>query len=192
MPQLPAVRPRLGKLQTTPLPRYLWCGGGHFHKECPEKNKKDPTPSCCICKLAEGEKPHSSTYRSCSHAKEKIRRRRNLRAPTINTGRTYASKYITQDVSFAEALQSKVDQNQQRQFAAAAPAAMDQKRVQTPGQSVLAPNMVSVPKDNMVMAFTVVQQIMTDLNNTVSMKAKVQAITRIVLTFMEQNGQHIS
>jgi hypothetical protein len=96
-------------------------------------------------------------------------------------------------VSFAEALQSKVDQNQQshqqRHIAVAAPAAMDQKRVQTPGQSVPTPNVNSVPIDNMVRAFTVVQQIMAEFNNAVSMEAKAQAITRIVLIFMEQNDQ---
>jgi hypothetical protein len=62
-------------------------------------------------------------------------------------------------------------------------------RPQTPGQSVPAPNVDSVPIDNMVRAFTVVQQIMAEFNNAVSMEAKVQAITRIVLTFMEENGQ---
>jgi hypothetical protein len=44
-----------------------------------------------------------------------------------------------------------------RETAAAAPATMYQKRVQTPGQSVPAPNVDSVPIDNMVRAFTIVQ-----------------------------------
>jgi hypothetical protein len=64
--------------------------------------------------------------------------------------------------------------------------------VQTPGQSVPAPNVGSLPIDNMITAFTVVQQIMTVFNNAISMEVKVQAITRIVLTFMEQNGQYNS
>jgi hypothetical protein len=45
---------------------------------------------------------------------------------------------------------------------------MYQKRVQTPGQSVTAPNVDSVPIDNMVRAFTVIQQIMAEFNNAVS------------------------
>jgi hypothetical protein len=53
-------------------PRCLWCGGSHLHRECPEKGKEDSTPACCNCKLAEGEKPHPSTYRGCSHAKEEM------------------------------------------------------------------------------------------------------------------------
>jgi hypothetical protein len=86
-----------------------------------------------------------------------------------NTGRTCATKYITQDVSFAEALQSKADQNQQihsLQFAVAAPATMDQKRVQTPGQAVRAPNVDRLPMDNMVRALTVVQPIMRKRKKT--------------------------
>jgi hypothetical protein len=62
---------------------------------------------------------------------------------------------------------------------------MDQKGVHTPGQTVPAPNMDSVPIDNMVKAVTVVQQIMAEFNNAMSMEAKIQAITSIVLTFME-------
>jgi hypothetical protein len=102
-----------------------------------------------------------------------MRRRRNPRASKTNTGRAFAYKYITQDVSFTDALQKKVDQNQQRhpgQFAAAAPATMDQKRVQTPGQSEPAPNIDSVPIDKIVRAFAVVQQIMAEFNNAVSME----------------------
>jgi hypothetical protein len=135
-------------------------GSSHLHKECLGKDKEDSTPPCCNCKLVEGEKPHLSMYRGCSHAKEEMRRRRNPRAPKKNTGCAFASKYITQDESFTEALQSKADQNQQshpRQFGAAAPTTMDQKRVQTPGESVLASNVASLPLDNMVRAFTVVQ-----------------------------------
>jgi hypothetical protein len=41
----------------------------------------------------------------------------------------------------------------------------------------------------MVRIFTVVQQIMAEFNNAVSMEAKVQSINIIVPTFMEQNGQ---
>jgi hypothetical protein len=63
------------------------------------------------------------------------------------------------------------------------------KRVQTPGQSVPAPNVGSLPMDNMVRALTVVQQILTEFNNAVSREAKVQVINEIILTLMEQNVQ---
>jgi hypothetical protein len=34
------------------LPRCLWSGGGHLHKECPEKGNTASTPACCNCRLA--------------------------------------------------------------------------------------------------------------------------------------------
>jgi hypothetical protein len=49
----------------------LWCGGGHLHKECPERGHASSTPACCNCRLAEREKPHTSNYRGCRHAKRK-------------------------------------------------------------------------------------------------------------------------
>jgi hypothetical protein len=47
----------------------LWCGGGHLHRECPEKTNTESAPSCCNCALVGGEKPHPASYRGCSHAK---------------------------------------------------------------------------------------------------------------------------
>jgi hypothetical protein len=47
----------------------LWCGGGHLHRECPQKTNTESTPNCCNCTLVEGEKPHPASYRGCSHAK---------------------------------------------------------------------------------------------------------------------------
>jgi hypothetical protein len=39
-------------------PLCLWCGGGHLHRDCPEKGNEKSTPACCNCKLAEGEAAH--------------------------------------------------------------------------------------------------------------------------------------
>jgi hypothetical protein len=50
-------------------PRCSWCGGGHVHRECPEKTNTESTPRCCSCTLLEGENPHPATYQGCSHAK---------------------------------------------------------------------------------------------------------------------------
>jgi hypothetical protein len=30
-------------------PRCVWCGGGHLHKECPERGNAASTPTCCNC-----------------------------------------------------------------------------------------------------------------------------------------------
>jgi hypothetical protein len=150
-------------------PCCLWCGGGHLHRECPEKGKEDSTPACCNCKLSDGEQPHPLNYRDCSHAKEEMRRRKIPRTPNPSTGRAF-SKYITSGVSFAEALQSKGDQTQQshpRQAAAAATVTVDQPRVQTSlqwqeaGQSAPAHIVNSLPLNSMVRVVTVVQQFMT-------------------------------
>jgi hypothetical protein len=43
--------------------------------------------------------------------------------------------------------------------------------------------------NNMLRAVTVVQQIMTQFNGTVSEEDKIVALTRIVLNLMKQNGQ---
>jgi hypothetical protein len=51
-------------------PRCLWCGRGHLHMDCTEKEIENSSPSCCNSKLKDGERPHPSTYRGCSHVKE--------------------------------------------------------------------------------------------------------------------------
>jgi hypothetical protein len=136
-----------------------------------------------------GRKPHPSNYRGCSHAKEEICRRKIPRPPKSNTGRAFSSKYITPGVSFAEALQSKADQTQQshpRQDAAAAPATVDQPRVQTSPKWQKADQ--SAPAQ-LVRVVTVVQQFMTEYNDAVSKGGNIQAISKIVLTLPEQNGK---
>jgi hypothetical protein len=86
-------------------PRCMWCGGGHLHKECPESGKETSVPNCCNCSLREGEKPHPSNYRGCSHAKEEALRRRSQRSTTKETlGRTFASRNIMPGKSFAAVL----------------------------------------------------------------------------------------
>jgi hypothetical protein len=43
-------------------PRCLWCGGGHMHTECPEKENAASTPACYNCQLAQGKKAHPANY----------------------------------------------------------------------------------------------------------------------------------
>jgi hypothetical protein len=62
-------------------PRCLWCGGGHLHKECPEKGNPASIPACCNCRLAEREKDHPANYRGCKHAKEELQKRKAQRTP---------------------------------------------------------------------------------------------------------------
>jgi hypothetical protein len=88
-------------------PRCLWYRGDHLHKECPEKGNAASTPTCCNCKLAEGEKAHPANYQGCSHAKEEIQKRKVQRAPKLATGRVFSSTLTTPGVSFAAALHNR-------------------------------------------------------------------------------------
>jgi hypothetical protein len=181
-------------------PRCLWCGGGHIHKECPEKGNAASTPSCCNCKLAEGEKPHPSNYRGCSHARDEMRNRKAQRTPKTTTGRVFSSHLTTQGVSFAAALRSSPDQLQRphpHNAAAAGPATAEQRRIQAPmqqqqqntGQSAQASNGNSASLDNMFRVASVVQQItrMMGLNDAVSEEQKIVAIIKIVMKLINSN-----
>jgi hypothetical protein len=178
-------------------PRSLWCGGGHLHKECPEKDNAASTPACCNCQLAEGEKPHPANYRGCRHAREELQRRKAQRAPKTATGRVF-SNLTTPGVSFAAALRGSAAQQQQQPQARQSPVADPPAgvnlstpasgRPQNAGQSVRAPTVSSQPLDNMLRVVTAVQQIMTEFNGAVSEEDKIVAITKIVLNLMKQDG----
>jgi hypothetical protein len=62
---------------------------------------------------------------------------------------------------------------------------------QKAGQSAPAQILNSLPLDNMIRVVTVVQQFMTQYNDAVSKEAKIQAISKIVLTFLEQNDSRV-
>ncbi|XP_023703106.1 uncharacterized protein LOC111862158, partial [Cryptotermes secundus] len=40
----------------------MWCGGGHLHRECPEKQNAASTPACCNCELKEEGSPIPPTF----------------------------------------------------------------------------------------------------------------------------------
>jgi hypothetical protein len=86
------------------LPRCLWCGGGHLHRDCPEKKNASSTQACCNCQLAEGETTHPANYRGCRLAAEEMREKMPQRTPKNTTGRAFAAKFINLNVSFAAAL----------------------------------------------------------------------------------------
>jgi hypothetical protein len=170
-------------------PRCMWCGGGHLHKECPESGKES-VPSCCNCSLKEGEKPHPSNYRGCSHAKEESLRRRSQRTtPKEAVGRKFSSRPVLPGKSFAAALRGKPQQQQQpRTEPAERIAPLFNPKHQMSGQSVQAPSVCTSSLDDMFKVAAIVQQIMTELNGAVSEESKIVAITKIVLNLMKQNG----
>jgi hypothetical protein len=53
------------------------CGGGQLQMDCPEKANTASIPTCCNCKLVDGEEPHPFNCRGCTarhgrDAKEKV------------------------------------------------------------------------------------------------------------------------
>jgi hypothetical protein len=109
-------------------PRCLWCGGGHLHKECPEKENTSSTPTCCNCRLVEGEKPHSANYRGCRHTKEEMKNKKSQRTPRTTTGRVFSSKLTNLRMSFAAALRGKTEEQQQpRTHQVAGPETMEHR-----------------------------------------------------------------
>jgi hypothetical protein len=87
----------------------MWCGGGHLHKECPEKENTSSTPTCCNCPLAEGEKLHPANYRG-RHEKEEMQKKKSQRTPRTTTGRLFFSNLTTKGMSFAAALRGKTEE----------------------------------------------------------------------------------
>ena len=193
-------------------PRCLWCGGGHRHKECPEKENNNSSPSCCNCKLTEGERPHPANYRGCKLAKEEMLRRKSPPAPPKNvTGRTITSRLTNPSKSYAAALMINTQQSHPGQPTQTKDASGDQqqqqathKEAKTPnptqhkdtetrnaspssGQSVQA-NTINNSLNDMFKVATIVQQIMTELNGAVTEEQKIVAITKIVLNLMKENG----
>jgi hypothetical protein len=178
-------------------PRCLWCGGGHLHKECPEKGNANSKPACCNCKLGNGEEPHPSNYRGHSHAREELRKKKSQGAPKPAMARVFTSNFTTPGVSFVAALRANTQQKQTLHHAPQAgnsriaemgTPTMVQQQQKVTGQSAQASNVNSASLDNMFRVATVVQQIMTGLNDATSEEEKIVAITRIVLNLMNSNG----
>jgi hypothetical protein len=141
------------------------------------------TPNCCNCKLKEGERPHPSRYRGCSHAKEESLSRRSKRSTHKEAqGRMFSSKQTTPGKSFAEALRGNLQQKQppqQLQTEPAMTAPLIPPRSQVSGQSVQASSVTTSSLDDMFKVAVIVQQIMTELNGAVSEENKIVAITKI-------------
>jgi hypothetical protein len=109
------------------------------------------------------------------------------RTPKTTTGRVFSSNHTTPGLSFAAALRTNTEEQQEphpSQTADAATVALQQTRAppvlknrpQQTGQSVQAPNV-----NNIFKVASVVQQIMTGLSDAVSEEQKIVAITKIVM-----------
>jgi hypothetical protein len=96
-------------------PRRLWYGGGHLHRECPEKTNTESTSSCCNCTLVEGKKPHPASYQGCGHAKGELQRRRAQGTPKASSGRTFFSKFTSPEQSYVAALRPNNEHQQAKE-----------------------------------------------------------------------------
>jgi hypothetical protein len=172
----------------------MWCGGGHRRRECPEKENTQSILSGCNCKLKNGESPHPTNYRGCSYAKEVLQRRNNQRISNKeSSGRTVFSKYTTPERSFASALRSSVESKQpsENQKKSAGP---QKKQVANKAscQSMQEETVNSNAMNDMFVAFTMAQQIMTGLSSAASAEEKVSIITKSVFSLLKCNGGYSS
>jgi hypothetical protein len=151
----------------------MWCGGGHPHKEYPGRGNAASIPTCCNWKLVNEEEPHPSNYRGCRHAKEEKQKRKSQRAPKSTRERAFSFNHTTPVLSFAAALRSNTEQNQEPQpplvtqaypttvVEICAPLPLRYNK-QVPSQSVQAPNVNSLSPNNIFkVVATVYQQIIT-------------------------------
>jgi hypothetical protein len=91
-------------------PCCLWCGGGHLHKESPEKGNAVSTLTCCNCLLAERDKPHPVNYRGCRQAREELQKRKAERTRKTAMEREFSSNLVTPGESFVAALRGNAEQ----------------------------------------------------------------------------------
>jgi hypothetical protein len=142
----------------------MWCGGGHHHRECPEESTQS-IPICGNSKLKDGESPYPTDYRGCIYAKEELQRRKNQSiSKKGSSGRTFFYKYTMSERSFASALLSSVKSKQpsenQKEFAGPQKKQVANK---ASSQSMQKETVNSNAMDDMFVAFTMAQQIMTGL-----------------------------
>jgi hypothetical protein len=110
-----------------------------------------------------------------------------------SSGRTFFSKYITPERSFASAQLSSVESKQpsanQKESAGS-----QKKQVvnKASGQSMMEEIVKSIAMDDMFVAFTMVRQIMTGLSSAASEEEKVSIITKSVFSLLKRNGDYSS
>jgi hypothetical protein len=119
-------------------------------------------------------------------------RREKPREDRKTTGRVFSSKLVKTNLPFATAVRGQTDPKTHQETATSSRVPERPKPTQQePGRPVQAP-IVSSDNVDMYKAFTVVQQIMTELNDAVSKRDKIFAITNIVFNLVKQNGQYSS
>jgi hypothetical protein len=90
-------------------PRCLWCGGGHLHRECPEKTNTESTPRCCNCTLL-GENPHPASYRGCSHAKGE----KHSELPRDPLGLRSSQSYLNTELHYVKTIKTSTHRHRRQ------------------------------------------------------------------------------
>jgi hypothetical protein len=167
----------------------LWCEGGHLHEDCPEKRNTASTPTCCNCQLAEGESAPPTKYRGLQACQ-----RRNAKNKIPRNTEKHDGKGVLIEISKSKralcnscprANGSKDTPGGSHKFKGS----RTSKTHTTGTRSASSGPIESSENVNMYKVFTVVQQIMTELNDAVSERIKTFDITSIVFSLMKQNVQ---
>jgi hypothetical protein len=134
--------------------------------------------------------PYPANYRGCSCAKKELQRKKNqLISNQGSSGRTFFSTYTTPERSFASVPRSSVESKQPSENQKES-AGLQKKQVtnKASGQSMQEQIVNSNAMDDMFVAFTIVQKIMTRFSSAASEEEKVSFITKSVFSLLKRNG----
>jgi hypothetical protein len=109
--------------------------GRSFAQGIPGKSIIASIPTCCNCKLVDGQESQPTNYRGCRHSMEERRKRKSQRASKTTTGRVFFSSHARPGQSFAAVLRSNTQQQQQHQqpsVAQACPATVGEINISLP------------------------------------------------------------
>jgi hypothetical protein len=171
------------------------CGGDHLNRDCPKKRNTVSTPACCNRKLAQGEKPHPSDYRGCSHAKDEIRCRNSQREAKNSSGSGFLSKLYDAESGLRE-----ITAKQQETTAATAgptTPVCSSSHKHSGATEGIAPatrqtktgQPVPGSLDGMFRTVSVAQPVITEVSGAVPAAVKIMSIIKITINLMKENGK---
>jgi hypothetical protein len=158
--------------------------------------REESVPTCYNCDLQDGESPHPASYRSCTHAKWELERRRNLWT-TSGLSREdillETQHQIDQSPLLLAVLISSIGSNYRNKNSNSFQDKYMHRDInQISGRSVQAKNVNTNAMDYVFLAFTMVQQIMIELSCAVTGKGKVAVITKAVFRLLKNSANNSS
>jgi hypothetical protein len=141
-------------------PRCLWCGGGHHHHECPEKQNSKTVPTFCNCHLQDRQ---SQRLQSCKTGIT-VQKKPAGDQTRVSRENILLKIHNTQSIIcccspqlWTASLATTTSAQQQQSSGHPGQKVTNQ----TSGQSVQAKKVNSNATNDMFLAFTIVPQIMT-------------------------------